>query len=63
MAKILREIATIKYMPYYQEYLASREEICATLSFQGYYTIKYRSWTKDLDKDSFKGIGKKLKRD
>jgi hypothetical protein len=33
------------------------------MSFQGYYTIKYGSWPKDLDEDSFKGTGQKLKRD
>ena len=45
----------------YQEYLASGDEICATLSFQDYYTIKHRSWPKDLDQDSLKGTGRKLK--
>jgi hypothetical protein len=39
------------------------EEICTALSFKGYYTIKYESWPKDLDEDSFKGIGHKLKSD
>jgi len=29
-----RELAAIKYMPYYREYLALGEEICAALSFQ-----------------------------
>ena len=64
VAEISRRLATIKNMPYhYQEYLALGEDICATFSFQGYYTIKYGSWPKDLDEDSFKGTRDKLKRD
>jgi hypothetical protein len=53
-------LATNKYMPDYQEYLTLGEEICATLPFKGYYTLKHGSWPKDLDEDYFKGIMKKL---
>jgi hypothetical protein len=50
MAKILHQIQQTK-----REYLALGEEICTTMSFQGYCTIKYGSWPKDLDKNLFKG--------
>jgi hypothetical protein len=36
------------------------EDICAYLPFKIYYTLKHRSWPKDLDKDYFKGTWKKL---
>jgi len=55
MQQTKRELTTIKYMPYYWEYLALGEEFCATMSLQDYCTIKYESWPKDLDEDSFKG--------
>ena len=32
------------------------DEVCATLSFQDYYTIKFGSQPKDLDKDFLKNI-------
>ena len=48
-------------MLWYQEYIAMGDEVCATLSFQYYYTIKYESWPKDLDEDSLKDTHKKLK--
>ena len=47
----------------YQEYLELGDEVGAALSFQDYYTIKYGSWPNDLDEDSLKGMGKKLKGD
>ena len=47
----------------YQEYIVEGDEICAALPFRDHYTIKYRSWPKDLDKDYLNASGKKLKRD
>jgi hypothetical protein len=61
--KLGRQLATIPYIPYFREYLALGEEICVALSFQGYYTLKYRSWPKDLDEDSVKSTRQKSMRD
>jgi hypothetical protein len=50
-------------MPYhYQEYLALGEKICAYFPFKIYFTLKYGCWPKNVDEDSFKGTGNKLKR-
>ena len=43
-------------MPRYQEYLALGDEVCATLSFQDYYTIMFGIQPKDLDQDFLKNI-------
>jgi hypothetical protein len=63
MAEIKWELAVGKYMPYYQEYLTLDKEFCAAMSFRDYCTIKYRSWTEGLDKDSFNGTRRKMKED
>jgi len=58
-----RTLAAIKNMSYhYQEYLALGEEICAALPFKSYFTLKHGCWPKNVDEDSFKGTGQKLKR-
>ena len=44
----LKRLASLKYMLQYQEYLALRDEVCATLYFQDYYTLKYGNWPNDL---------------
>jgi hypothetical protein len=50
--KYRKELSTLTYISYYQEYLSLGEDIYAALFFQGYYTLKYGSWPKDLDEDS-----------
>jgi hypothetical protein len=57
--KHIIQLETLSYMPYYREYLALGEEICAAFSFQSYYTLKYRSWPMDLDEHSLKSTWKK----
>ena len=39
------------------------DEVCAALSFQDYYTIKFGSQPKDLDEDLLKGIVGGVKED
>ena len=51
-----QRLAALQHLPRYQEYLALGDEVCATLSFQHYYTIKFRSQPKDLDQDFLKNI-------
>ena len=51
-----QRLAVLQYLRRYQEYLALGDEVCATLSFQDYYTIKFGSQPKDLDEDFLKGI-------
>jgi hypothetical protein len=63
MAEIKWELAVGKYMPYYREYLALGKEFRAAMSLRDYCTIKYGSWPKDLDEDSFNGTRQKLKED
>ena len=46
----------MQHLPRYQEYLAFGVEVCAALSFQDYYTIKFGSQPKDLDQDLLKNI-------
>jgi hypothetical protein len=63
MAEIKWELVLGKYMPYYQEYLALGKELCTAMSFRDYCTIKYGSWPKGLDEDSFNGTRQRLKKD
>jgi hypothetical protein len=63
MAEIKWELAVGKYRPYHLEYLALGKEFRASMSLRDYCTIKYGSWPKDLDEDSFNGIRRKLKED
>jgi len=59
-AEISRRLAATKNMHYhYQEYLAIGEDICASLPFKNYFTIKYGFWPKNVDEDSFKRKEKK----
>jgi hypothetical protein len=51
--KLRRQLAAIACRPYYWEYLALGEEICESLSFQGYYTLRYGSWPKDFIKSTW----------
>ena len=39
------------------------DEVCAALSFQDYYTIKFESRPKNLDEDLLKGIVRGVKED
>ena len=39
------------------------DEVCATLPFQDYYTIKFGSQPKNLDEDLLKGIVGGVKKD
>ena len=52
----LQRLAAIQHLPLYQEYLSLGDEVCASLSFQYYYTIKFRSQPKDLNEDFLKNI-------
>jgi len=54
--KLMRHLATITYMPYYQDYLVLGEDIHATFPFKIYYTL----WPKDL---SLKSTWKKWRKD
>ena len=56
LAENLQRSAALQHFPQYQEYLALGDEVCATLSFQDYYTIKFGSQPKDLDDDLLKSI-------
>ena len=56
LTRNLQRLATLQHLPRYQEYLALGEEVCAALSFQDYYTIKFESQPKDLDQDFLKNI-------
>jgi hypothetical protein len=49
-----REITLGRSSHYYLEYLTLCDHICVSFPFKGYYTLKYKSWPKDLDEDSFK---------
>lgn len=60
--EISRRLAATKNMHYhYQEYLAIGEDICESLPFKNYFTIKYGFWPKNVDEDSFKSRGNELK--
>ena len=59
----LQRLAVLQHLPRYQEYLALGDEVCAALSFQDYYTIKFGSQPKDLDEDLLKGIVGGVKKD
>ena len=52
----MQRLVVLQHLHRYQEYLALGDEVCATLSFQDYYTIKFGSQPKDLDEDLLKGI-------
>ena len=52
----LQRLALLQHLPRYLEYLALGDEVCAALSFQDYYTIKFRSQPKDLDQDFLQNI-------
>ena len=52
----LQRLAALQHLPRCREYLALGDEVCAALSFQDYYTIKFGSQPKDLDEDLLKGI-------
>ena len=56
LARNLQRLAVLQHLPRYQEYLALSDEVCAALSFQDYYTIKFGSQPKDLDEDLLIGI-------
>ena len=56
LTKNLRRLETLQHLPRYREYIALGHEVCATLSFQYYYTINFGSQPKDLDKDFLKNI-------
>ena len=49
-------LATLQHLPRYWESLALGDEVCASLSFQDYYTIMFGSQPKDLDQDFLKNI-------
>ena len=59
----LQRLAALQHLIQYQEYLALGDEVCAALSFQDYYTIKFRSQLNDLDEDLLKGIVGGVKKD
>ena len=60
--EISRRLAATKNMhSHYQEYLALGEDICVSLPFKNYFTIKYGFWPKNVDEDSFKSRGDELK--
>jgi len=59
----LQRLAILQHLPRYQEYLAFGDEVCAALSFQDYYTIKFGGQPKDLDEDLLKGIVGGVKED
>ena len=63
MTESLKGITSLKCMLQYQEYLAEGDQVCSSLPFRDYYTIKYESWPKDLDENYLKGTRKKLKGD
>ena len=50
------EVSNIATLTSDREYLALGDEVCAALSFQDYYTIKFGSQPKDLDQDFLKNI-------
>ena len=52
----MQRLAVFQHLPRYQEYLALGDEVCATLSFQDYYTTKFGSRPKDFDEDLLKSI-------
>ena len=51
-----QRLAVLQHLPRYQEYLALGDDVCAALSFQDYYTIKFGIQPKDLDEDLLKDI-------
>ena len=59
----LQRLATLQHLPRYCEYPALGDEVCATLSFQDYYTIKFGTRPKDLDEDLLKSIVGGVKED
>ena len=56
LTRNLQRLATLQHLPRYWEYLALGDEVCATLSFQDYYTIMFESQPRDLDKNVLKNI-------
>ena len=60
MADNLKRLASFEYILQHQEYLALGDEVCATLSFEDYYTLKYGSWPKEWDEDPLKCTGKNV---
>ena len=58
-----QRLAVLQQLPRYEEYLALGDEVCATLSFQDYYTINFGSQPKDLDENLLKGIVGGVKKD
>lgn len=58
-AEISRRLAVTKNIHYhYQEYIAIGEDICVSMPFKNYFTIKYGFWPKNVDEDSLKRRGK-----
>ena len=51
-----QRLSVLQHLPRYQEYLALGDAVCATMSFQDYYTIKFGSQPKDLDQGFLKNI-------
>ena len=63
LTRDLKRLATLQHLPRYWEYLALGDEVCATLSFQDYYTIMFGSQPKDLDQDFLKNIVGRVEKD
>ena len=59
----LQRLAALQHFPQDQEYLDLGDEVCAALSFQYYYTIKFGSQPKDLDQDFLKNIVEGVEKD
>ena len=55
-----QRLAVLQHLPRYHEYLALGDDVCAALSFQDYYTIKFGIQPKDLDEDLLKDISSNL---